>query len=79
MESSKTEKNQNEPVFEIKEELLEELRQNALLKAKNATHNWVQKGPYIHCTSCEFPHGFHIGTKKLLVGVKNGEPILQDI
>lgn len=41
-------------------------------------HNWVQKGYYLHCTSCELMHGEYIGDKKLMVGMKdNGDPILK--
>jgi len=74
--------NQNEEIkdsFQIDEATLEELRKKAREKAKNTFHNWRQKGNYIVCKSCEFPHRFNIGVDKMLVGITDeGLPILKD-
>lgn len=43
-------------------------------------HNLKQRGTYVECTSCPFPHGWAIGPNKQLVGVtKDGLPILKPI
>lgn len=41
------------------------------------THNWRQRGYYIHCDSCDLGHGVFIGAEKVLVGINEiGHPIL---
>lgn len=42
------------------------------------THNWIQKGFNIICTSCEVPHGSFIGKDIVLCGIdKKGQPIFK--
>lgn len=59
----------------------EKIRKEALEKAKNTKHQWVQKGRgKITCTSCPFPHTSFIPMNKSLVGIDNsGLPILKDL
>lgn len=41
-------------------------------------HEWIQRGYYLVCKSCELEHGFFIGPEKLMVGrEKDGKPILK--
>lgn len=35
-----------------------------------------QQGPYLVCQTCELKHSIYIGNKKMMVGEKNGKPIL---
>ena len=43
-------------------------------------HHWVQRGPYLVCTSCPIEHALWIGVDKMLVGYnKKGEPLLKKI
>lgn len=43
-------------------------------------HEWIQRGPWLVCTSCQIEHGLHIGIDKNLVGFNSkGEPILETI
>lgn len=39
-------------------------------------HKFVQRGPWLHCTSCNVGHGTYIGTKLMLVGYEDGLPKL---
>lgn len=42
------------------------------------THNWKQRGYYLHCTSCDLQHGVFVGADRILTGINDaGEPILQ--
>ena len=67
-----------ETVVEFTGQELEEMRNEAREKAKQ-THNWVQRGIWLVCTSCEFEHGHCIGVNKRLKGIdKEGNPILED-
>lgn len=53
------------------------IREEALKKAKSVKHNWKQKGQWLICDSCPFPHASFIGDK-ILVGIdENGLPILK--
>ena len=65
--------------FEIDAVVLEEMREAARSKALQSTHNWRQRGPYLVCTSCENEHAYHIGTKKRMIGIKDGQPVLKQI
>jgi hypothetical protein len=41
-------------------------------------HEWIQRGYYLVCKSCELEHGVFIGSHKLMVGRKeDGTPILK--
>ena len=74
-----TSKNKDKTEFEIDTVVLEEMREAAREKALQSSHNWKQRGPYIVCTSCDHEHGFNIGTKKRLIGVKDGQPVFKQI
>jgi len=81
-EKKQTEKEEepikSENVFELSEKDLEEIRLQAKEKAKTAKHKWIQKGPYLVCTSCEYEHGYYIGIAKRLKGYdKNGSPVFE--
>ena len=42
-------------------------------------HTWKQRGPFLVCTTCQSVHHSFIGTKRLMVGIKeDGTPILKD-
>lgn len=40
--------------------------------------NWIQRGIYLICTSCELQHAIYIGTEKMFVGMKDGKPLFKD-
>lgn len=40
-------------------------------------HLWRQEGPYIVCRSCELVHATYVGVEKILVGLKENEPIFK--
>lgn len=64
---SKQETN-NDNVFVMSTEQLQEIRSAAMERVKNTTHEWRQRGVYLVCTSCEFEHAIHIGTNKMFKG-----------
>ncbi len=79
---------QNEQVDEqveerapISSDQIEEIRNAAIERAKRVTHSIKQRGPYLVCTSCDYPHTLlHIGVNKRLTGIaKDGSPILEDL
>ncbi len=40
-------------------------------------HRFIQRGPWLHCTSCKVEHGIYIGTEKMMVGYnEDGSPKL---
>lgn len=62
---------------EITEEEIEKLRSAAREKAMCATHEWKQKGGWVECRSCTFPHAIRVMGNQKLVGVdERGMPIL---
>lgn len=68
-----------EQVFSYPQDVVDEIRKQAVEKAKNARHEWRQKGVWVYCKSCENEHGFYVGTRKQLVGISDdGKPILID-
>lgn len=38
---------------------------------------WVQRGPYVVCRSCELQHALYIGVENQLVGMTNGKPLIK--
>lgn len=63
----------------LSEQQIEEIRNQALEKAKKAQHAWRQRGGWIMCTSCDFEHGIRITPNKRMTGIsKEGMPILED-
>lgn len=68
-----------EPVFSYSQDVVDEIRKQAVEKAQKAVHEWRQRGVWVYCKSCEHEHGFHVGTKKMLVGISDdGKPKLID-
>jgi len=69
-------KKTEEPTYEnesfLTQEQIEEIREKGLKEVMETKHTWKQRGPWVVCTSCPQEHAFHIGTKKLLVGVDSG-------
>lgn len=65
-------------VYEIDEEKLEAIRNQAKEKARSITHTWVQKGSSIVCETCEYPHGMYIGTDRIMVGIEGNVPKFVD-
>ena len=45
----------------------------------NEHHEWVQRGPYLECKSCELIHATFIGMDKLMVGLDDqGRPLFKN-
>lgn len=43
----------------------------------SALCKYIQRGPYLVCTSCELQHAVHIGIDKIMTGEdEHGKPIL---
>lgn len=63
----------------INEINVEEIRQRAVELARNTRHEWRQRGNKIFCTSCQFEHGFFVPPNKVMVGIKDGLPIIKDL
>lgn len=41
-------------------------------------HEWVQRGPYLICKSCELEHAVWVGMQAQMIGIKeDGQPILR--
>jgi hypothetical protein len=40
-------------------------------------HLWKQQGYYLVCNSCDLSHAVFIGKEKMLVGFKDGQPVLK--
>lgn len=68
----------NETVFSYSQDEIDEIRQKAVEKAKTAAHTWRQRGAFVYCKTCENEHGIYIGTNKILVGEKDGQPRIVD-
>jgi hypothetical protein len=60
--------------YEISEDRLEEIRQQAKERALVAEHKWIQRGGYIVCTSCQNQHGIRVAGKDKMIGIENGMP-----
>lgn len=68
-----------EQVFSYSQDVIDEIRKQAVEKARNTRHAWRQKGIWVYCKSCEHEHGFYVGVKKQLVGIsEDGKPMLID-
>lgn len=69
--------NQENQTVEIPEIVIETLRSRAKEKAKQAMHAWKQKGAWLTCKTCDYPHAFRIAANKRLVGIDDrGLPIV---
>lgn len=71
----------SETLASIPKEEYERIRSDALKRAKEIKHAWVQKSPgQITCTSCEFPHRAYIDPKKELIGIdESGLPVFRNV
>lgn len=57
----------------------QKIRSNALDEAKKTIHHWRQKGDWLICSSCPFPHATFVGRDKRMIGEKaDGTPIFED-
>lgn len=72
------ENNLVEEVASFSQQEIEEIRQEAIRKAKSARHKWRQKGRWLVCKSCEFTHAIWIGNKVMVGEDKQDNPILKD-
>lgn len=65
--------------MEISQQELDEIRDKAKRQAEEANHDWIQKGAFLVCRSCDIRHAHYIGTSKVMVGKnERGEPIFED-
>jgi hypothetical protein len=67
-----------ETVSSLSQEDLEELKNKAFEKV-SGSHTWRQRGVWLVCTSCDNQHAQFIGTKKMLIGIEDGKPVLIDV
>lgn len=56
----------NEPQVETLE--VDRSTLTPLIKPGLAGHRWIQRGPYLICTSCPLEHGVHIGNDVHFIG-----------
>jgi len=62
---------------EVSELEIESRREAAKQRMRLAKHEWKQRGAWIKCSSCEYPHAFRIPMSKLMTGIdENGMPVL---
>lgn len=65
-----------ENIAEITKEEYERIRSKALEEAKTRVHRWVQRGDFLCCDSCPYPHRAYIGHDKVMVGRdEQGNPL----
>jgi len=77
-EAKKTESNIDfEQVFGITTEQIEEIRKDALQKAKQTKHTWRQRGFWLVCKSCDNNHAVWIQGKEMIGENEDGTPILR--
>jgi hypothetical protein len=63
--------------IEVSEIVLEELRSHAKEKARQARHEWKQRGGWILCLSCEYRHAMRVNGHDRLMGIDEaGMPII---
>ena len=75
-----TENEQKNEVFGLTQEQVEELRRNAVEKTQSQATKWVQRGPYLICTTQENELAIHIGTQKIFVGLDDqGTPMFKQV
>ncbi len=75
MEEEKQEKSNS---IDIPEAVIEERREYAKQKARGAIHTWKQKGGWVKCNSCDYPHAFRIESNKKMIGIdkETGMPVI---
>ena len=70
---------QENPILNLDDEYIKEIRSKAREKVLQARHEWRQKGSWVYCKRCDFEHGFNVGVRKQLVGItEDGHPKLED-
>lgn len=75
-----TDSEQKNEVFGLTHEQVEELRRNAIEKAQKQAKRWVQRGPYLICTTDDSEFAIHIGTQKMFIGVDDkGTPLFKQV
>lgn len=62
----------------LSREEYDQIRTDALEKAKTIRHTWRQKGFWLNCKSCEHPHASFIGKKNMVGEGEDGIPIFAD-
>lgn len=65
--------------IEIPEIQVEALREHAKKKVKGSVHNWKQKGGWVSCTNCDYPHGMRIESNKRMTGIEQGMPVFDTV
>lgn len=71
--------NNEEKQNEAEEEILDLTKPDYTFIPKGS-HEWVQRGPYLICKSCEIEHATWIGVGKQMIGVSSdGQPILKTV
>lgn len=65
-----TQSNENNEAFEQINEVVYKF-------IPNGYHTWRQQGYYLVCKSCELQHSVFIGPDFLMVGEREGKPILK--
>lgn len=78
-EAKENEQPEVRTVFNLSEAEVEEIRTAAIQKAKTTVHTWRQKGGWLVCRSCSYPHAVWLGNDRMMVGEKNGEPIIEQV
>lgn len=71
--------NEHKNVLELTAEMLEDIREKAREQARKVHHDWVQRGSWLVCRSCDFEHATHVKVGKIYVGQENGLPKFVDI
>ena len=72
--------NDNNTVFSISAEQLEEIREKARKKVLGKVHEWRQRGDWLVCISCEHQHAVWVGHDKVYKGKdKNGNLIFEEL
>lgn len=60
-----------------KNEAFSETHQIAYQFIPKGVHQWRQQGYYLVCKSCDLQHSVFIGPNQIMVGEREGKPILK--
>lgn len=66
---------ETEKIDEIQEEL--DFNKPDFTFIPKGVHEWRQEGYFLVCRSCELVHATFLGPDKVIVGEKNGKPIIK--
>jgi len=79
MQQEGLKKSNGEAEEAIKEEFNEELNFDKpdFIFLPKGNHHYRQEGYYLVCRSCELTHATYIGAEKIMVGEKDGQPIIK--